>query len=359
VAQGGRLIDVLAAAAMIADAQDAVARTLGAMLRSGRLPSTLMFTGPDGAGKELMAVWLAARLNCTDTENPCGGACASCAKLRHLEHPDVHLIHPVPYRELEKSLPVVIASRREDFFARGEFGNQARSIGIDIVRRIIEATSKLPFEGRRSVVIVSEAHLMTSEAQNAFLKLLEEPPTSTVIILVTEHPDSFLPTVLSRCQQIRFGGLSGDSVARFLETFYSVERGEARRLASMAGGNVRRSIKLLDERFITLRGDAASLLGLVFDRKAKELLGEAEALSRRYTREELVELLEEMTLILSAAMRGEEVPVGTDSTGKVMEGRDIPNDLGRINRAVEHLRRNVDAELTLSQLLLDLANRWY
>ena len=82
-----------------------------------------------------------------------GARCPACAKIRSFEHPDLHLIHPVPSGEWEKDLAAVIESRREDFFAYGEFGTRARSVGIDLIRHVIEALSKQPFEGRRSVVV--------------------------------------------------------------------------------------------------------------------------------------------------------------------------------------------------------------
>jgi DNA polymerase-3 subunit delta' len=320
-----------------------------------------------------MAVRLAAMLNC---EAPgalagCGDrACPSCGKVRNLEHPDLHLIYPVPYGEWERDLAEVVASRREDFFARGEFGHRGRSIGIELVRRVIEALSKFPYEGRRSVVILFEAHLATTEAQNALLKLLEEPPSSAQIILVTEFPDRLLPTILSRCYEIRFEALAPEAVADFLATFYSVERGEAERLAALAQGNLRRAIQLLDERFLNLWKDAVGAVRLVLEGKSKELIGEAAALAGSYTREEAAELLEEATIIFSLIIRNSEGQA-TDRERETLEralgaqrldaaaARDLPGDIRKVSNAMESLRRNADVELTLSQLLLDLAGTWY
>jgi DNA polymerase-3 subunit delta' len=351
---------------MAADAQGTAIRTLDAMIAAERLPPSLLFCGPPGSGKELLAVELAARLNCEHGPSQSCDECPSCAKINNLEHPDVHLIYPVPSREPEKSLPIVIESRREDFFNSGEFGNRARSIGINLTRRIAEALSKQPYEGRHTVVLIFEAHLMTTEAQNAFLKLLEEPPPSAVIILISEFPDRFLPTVLSRCQQLRFVPAGSDVVARFLEAFYSVEPEEARRLSLGAVGNLRKGIKLLDTRFLELRSDAESLIHLAAGGKAKELLGEAESLAHRYTREETEELFGEMVAVLRACMRGNsggsDPETSVDKTITALLNNklhEIPADITRINRAGAALKRNADLELTLTQLLLDLAGKWY
>jgi len=368
--RGGREIDILEAARTVAGGQNRIELLLNRFVETGTVPHSLLFTGPEGSGKALLAVEFAARLNCASGGGLPDGGCPSCGKVRRLEHPDLHLVFPVPYGAWEKALPVVIESRREDFFAHGEFGSRARSIGIDIIRGVIEAVSKRPFEGRRNVVVVFEAHLMTTEAQNAFLKLLEEPPPSAVLALVTEFPDKLLETVQSRCRQLRFNFLPAGLVAAFLERFYSVEAGEAKRISLLAEGNLRRGVRLLEEGFIDMRRDAASIVQLVAKGRGKELIGEAESLAGRYGREDIVMLLDEVAVLLRLLMRAQagiasddekrliDEMVGPEAGGKAAE-RDIPADLRKINRAAGNLSRNVDAELTLSQLLLDLTGKWY
>jgi DNA polymerase-3 subunit delta' len=343
---------------------------LGHFIETATVPHSLLFTGPEGTGKALLAVELAARLNCESGGGLPDGECPSCGKVRRFEHPDLHLVFPVPYGEWRKALPVVIESRREDFFAHGEFGSRARSIGIDIIRGVIEAVSKHPFEGRWNVVVVFEAHLMTTEAQNAFLKLLEEPPPSAVLVLVTEFPDKLLETVRSRCRQLRFDFLSAEHVAAFLERFYSVEKGEAKRISLLAEGNLRRGVRLLEEGFIDMRRDAATVVRLVAEGGSRELIGEAEGIAGRYGREDIGMLLDEMAVLFRLLMRVQAGIASDDErrligevlgpeTGAKAGSRDIPSDLRRINRAADNLSRNVDAELTISQLLLDLTGKWY
>ena len=376
-------MDILAAAETIARAQARVGPLLEGLAASGKLPPSLVFAGPEGAGKELMAVKLAAALNCEGRgpEAACGagGRCGACSKIRTLEHPDFHLIYPVPHGEIDAGLPLVLESRREDFFARGEFANRGRSIGIDLVRLVIEALSKHPFEGRRAVVALFEAHLATVEAQNALLKLLEEPPAFAAIVLVTEYSDRLLPTIRSRCHEVRFDPLAAGVIAGFLEEFYSVEKEEAKRLAALAQGNLRRGINLLEERFLGLWKDAAAVVGLVIEGKTRELITEAEELAgysesrrrnRGYSREDITELLEEMIILFGLFIRNrdgraEESEKGilADSIGAerlaAAAARDLPGDIRKITSAIESLRRNADMELTLSHLFLDLTHAWY
>lgn len=326
------------------------------MISTDTLPASLLFTGPEGSGKELAAMQLAALIECA--EGTACGECPACGSVSTLEHPDVHLVYPVPSVDREKNVPVIIESRREDFLARGEFGNRARSIGIEQIRAVMERISRQPFSGPRSLVIVMEAHKATIEAQNAFLKVLEEPPASSIIILVTERADLLLPTIISRCSEIRFDPLPDEVTAEFLETFLSMEKGEAERISSIAGGNIQRAARLLDERFLGLRKDAATLVGLVYEGKARRLPAEAEAAAHNYSREETADLLDEMAAIMRSLLRGSETEISPE-VASAASSRDIPADIRKLSTASRNLRRNVDIELTLAQLLLDLTGRWY
>jgi DNA polymerase-3 subunit delta' len=104
------------------------------------------------------------------------GTCAACTRIAQGMHPDVVIVEP------------------------GDSG----SIKIEPIREVIKAAGYRPFEGRRRVVIINEADAMAASPQNALLKVLEEPPPSSVFILVTARPDMLLPTVQSRCQRLRF-----------------------------------------------------------------------------------------------------------------------------------------------------------
>jgi DNA polymerase III subunit delta' len=165
-------------------------RLAGLLARSvGRdgLPPSLIFSGPAGSGAREMATALAQALNCLspvwfdDAEagapgrDACG-TCAACSRIARGMHPDVLVVVP------------------------GDNG----SIRIDQVRDVIDRSAFRPFEGRRRVVIVDEADTMAPPAQSALLKTLEEPPPSSVFVLVTSRPDMLLPTVQSRCPRLRF-----------------------------------------------------------------------------------------------------------------------------------------------------------
>src|SRR5580765_1169918 len=171
-------------------------RLAGLLARSvGRdaLPPSLIFSGPAASGTRDMATALGQALNCLSpttfgeagpaARDACG-TCTACTRIARGVYPDVLVVAP------------------------GDNG----SIRIDQIRDVIDRAAFRPFEGRRRVVIVDEADLMAAPAQSALLKTLEEPPPSSVFVLVTSRPDMLLPTVQSRCPRLRFPAGGNDAV---------------------------------------------------------------------------------------------------------------------------------------------------
>ena len=167
-------------------------RLVGLLARSVRrhtLPPSLIFSGRAGSGTRETAIATAQAMNCL---SPAGegelwdscGTCSACTRIARGVHPDVLLVEP------------------------GDTG----SIKIEQVRDVIDRAGYRPFEGRRRVVIIDDADAMAAPAQNALLKTLEEPPSSSVFILVTARPDMLLATVQSRCPRLRFPAGERDAV---------------------------------------------------------------------------------------------------------------------------------------------------
>ncbi|PYR93771.1 MAG: DNA polymerase III subunit delta' [Acidobacteria bacterium] len=205
----------------------------------GSLPPSLIFSGPDGIGKRMAAVALAQALNCErpipwpeDSGVSGCGECAACRRIVRGVHADVLFIEPA----------------------------DTGSIGIDQVREAIDRAAYRPFEGRKRVVIVDEADTLVQAAQNALLKTLEEPPAASVFVLVTARPDLLLPTVRSRCQQLRFGPLAPADVADVLMREHGMASEEARAAAAASDGSIGRAIDGGADEIVASREAAARLL---------------------------------------------------------------------------------------------------
>jgi DNA polymerase-3 subunit delta' len=165
-----------------------------------------IFHGPSGMGKSRLAHELAREINCLGDS---AGLCARCKLFAADAYPDLILLGP------------------ED----------KASIGIPQAKELVRTLSLSPYyaQGTR-VVLVEEAHLLTTEAQNALLKIIEEPPAHTIFILITDRIDALLPTIQSRCAAIYFPQVTESEIASFLARDHNIKPSDAAGIAAAAEG---------------------------------------------------------------------------------------------------------------------------
>ncbi|MCY1076798.1 DNA polymerase III subunit delta' [Archangium lansingense] len=204
-----------------------------AALRGGSVHHAYLFAGPEGVGKELAAVGLAQALTCPEKPNEGCGSCSSCTRLAKGSHPDVSWLMPDAQR-VERGL-----AGRSDIQ-----GTPSREIRVEQIRGLLERITLRGLESKRKVAIVVDAHMMNPQAQNAFLKTLEEPPADTTLILLASAPDKMLPTIRSRCSKVYFGPLPVGFVAERLQKERKLDPQTAELAAVMAGGSLGRALAL-------------------------------------------------------------------------------------------------------------------
>ncbi len=221
--------------------QERIKKRLERDLEQGRLAPSLIFHGLPGIGKERMAFYLAQSILCIESESGACGECFSCRKVSRLLHPDVQWLFPKPGSvdddELEK---IIDRKSREDFY-KPVFGKSS-SHAIDAIRRLRTISSKSPYEGDSKVFIITEVDRMTVEAANAFLKLLEEPPDDTVILMTTSRLHALLPTIRSRCEEIRFSPIPLGELRKILVEDLGISPEIADQLSRFSEGSLGRVI---------------------------------------------------------------------------------------------------------------------
>jgi DNA polymerase-3 subunit delta' len=182
-------------------------------VKAGRIPHALLLSGPRGTGKRTLTRYLAQAILCRDPDGACG-SCPECKRFLSGTHPDVHIV-----------------------------STDARSIGVDEIRALRDQISLKPFEGGRHIAIIEQADKMTTAAQNALLKTLEEPSGGAVFLLITDLPGAILPTIKSRARRLRFSPLTIESCAQALGG-WGIEPTRARVLAGLAQGAVGRALDI-------------------------------------------------------------------------------------------------------------------
>jgi DNA polymerase-3 subunit delta' len=234
--------------------------------RQNRLPHAMIFAGPEGVGKCSLALLMAQYVNCLSPgDSGACGACSACKRImaviecRHLEcesakaegfcgtcptcrlrtrrHPDIQLIEPIK-----------------------------TTISIDQVRELIRETAFQPLEARYRVIILDPAEQMRPEAHNSLLKTLEEPPSRTIIILVTTNPYILLETIRSRSRLLQFGAIPQAQIERYLMVHEGKGAEEARLAAVFSGGCLAAALAFDTEEYRDIRNQALRFVDLLLNR---------------------------------------------------------------------------------------------
>jgi len=218
--------------------QAAAVDYLRSALRAGRAPHGYLFQGPFGVGKKTAAAALAQVLLCHQPP-AADRACGKCRSCRWLaaqknflsDHPDLLPLLKNPGKDNEKLV-----------------GDQEQIIPLDAVQALSEKLHRTPSQGSRRVVVIPEAHRMCAgqaEAANAFLKTLEEPPPSSIVILTSSRPEALLETIVSRVQPVRFRRLAAQDILKGLAASRKPEA-ERELAAVLSDGSLGRAKELLD-----------------------------------------------------------------------------------------------------------------
>jgi DNA polymerase-3 subunit delta' len=208
-----------------------VSKVMQAALEAGRSAQAYLFFGPGGCGKKTAAMALAQALFCRQEPNKGCGSCTDCRRVREGKHPD--------------------------FFV---FGPQGSSFKVEQVRDILREAAMKPYEASRRVMVLDKVELMSPEAANALLKVLEEPNASLCFVLVTTSRAKILPTIASRCQAMRFGPLPEPVLAGLIERDMGLSAPEAKALAGLSGGSLRTAQRLSGEQGAEIRELAEGFL---------------------------------------------------------------------------------------------------
>ncbi|MCX5657182.1 MAG: DNA polymerase III subunit delta' [Candidatus Omnitrophica bacterium] len=227
--------------------------------KQGKVGHAYLFYGPEGVGKALVAKFFAQLLNCEGKDDKPCYECNSCRKIEDKNHPDIFWIKP-----------------EED------------SMGIKIlaVREIQERISFKTYEAKYKIFIIEDADKLLEDAANCLLKTLEEPPAGSVLILIAKNREKIIPTIISRCQSVRFKSLNLTALENFLKDKFGIDKDKAEFLSRISEGSPGRASSFFMSGYLERRN-------LVLD----ELFGKKEFEDAIWMGKKM--LIENMEIILS------------------------------------------------------------
>ncbi len=314
--------------------------------RKGRFPHALFFVGPAGVGKRTFARVLAQAILCearAEHELKACGLCTSCKLVAADAHPDL------------------LETRRPE---------DKQDVSVELVRQLCDWFALKPMRGARKVAILDDADDLTTEASNAFLKTLEEPPPGAILILIGTAPELQLETVVSRCQVERFAPLPAEELADLLlEKEVVSDRAAALELASMGEGSIARAMALADPEtarfrrvlFEELAGPAATAPDLASRMLAFARTGARESAEQRRRAELMVG---EIARLLQAALKARvglalegpapEIAQASAQLAQHLSPEQLVSILDRCLEAEYHIGRRLYLPLVLESFIHDL-----
>ena len=347
--------------------------------KAGKIAHAQLFCGPEGIGKLPLAIAYARYLSCTNPgEDDACGTCPSCIKYNKLAHPDLHFVFPVvkkkskdtisddyitEWRELVNSNPYFNLN-----IWLNEMGaeNQQAQIFVKESDDIIRKLSLKSSQGGYKIMIIWLPEKMNMECSNKLLKLLEEPPTQTVFLLVSEEPDMLLTTIQSRTQRFNLHGIELEKMVATLCHQYGIQEKDAIDISRQSEGNFLKALETihLSEEHKQFFEQFVNLMRLSYQRKIREMKLWSETMAamgrerqkhfltycQRMIRENFIYNFQEPSLTY---LNQEEQNFSSRFAPFVNE-RNVIGIMNELSEAQRHIEQNVNARMVFFDFSLKM-----
>lgn len=321
--------------------QDKILALLDHSLRGNNLAHAYLFVGRRHVGKRTLALNLAQALNCDDPEPPCG-QCHSCHRILNHKHADVTSV---------------------DLDSRAE-------IGIDDMRELQRLANLPPYEGKCKVFIIDDAEYLSTEAANSLLKILEEPPSKVVWLLLATEEQRLLPTIVSRCQRMELKPISLEETQKILIDSYNIEFAKARVLAHICHGCLGWALSTLtDDNLSRQRFQRVAKLSSLTTASLEQRFAYAQELASQFSqnRSSMAEVMEGWLgwwhdLMLTKggckeAITNIDYEPTLEKQASVLSLSEIKEFIVNLSLVREEISKNVNPRLALESLMLNLPRK--
>jgi DNA polymerase III subunit delta' len=334
--------------------QEPSIRFLSTLLQKGMIPNALLFTGPKGVGKKMAAFSFAMAANCIGMNKPqktssgqnieggvfptepCG-MCKHCRKFISGSHPDFIRIDP-----------------------------EGQGTKIAQIRELRQILAMKPFEAKLRVVVISKADTLNQEASNALLKVLEEPPYRTILILITSQISDLLSTIVSRCQHIRFHPIPINLLAAALMQDFKMDQKEAEFIAIMSNGSFSKALTLQNTDWKFRRNWIIKEIENMEPTSVLVILALAEKIAKSKDKESIHDLLEMLEiwyrdLVIAKYCPDKIINKDLMENVRTVSQRYRQNILlkriSAVQQAQKEIKANVNSRLILEDLFIALAEK--
>ena len=321
--------------------QDRILALLDHSLKQSNTAHAYLLVGPPHMGKKTLALNLAQALNCDGSEPPCG-QCHSCRRILEGKHADV--------------ISTDLDSKTE--------------VGIDDIRALQRLANLPPYEGKCKVFIIEDAEYMSTEAANALLKTLEEPPPKVVWLLLSAEELRLLPTIISRCQRLELKPVPSEQVEQILVTLYNVDLGKAKLLARLCHGCLGWALSALaDEGVLNQRSQRLTKLSSLLTASIEQRFTYAQELATQFSqdRRSVAEAMEFwlgwwrdlmfINLGCREAITNIDYAMALQRQAKSLSVSEIKQFLSSLRLLQEEISKNVNPRLVVESLMLNMPRR--
>ncbi|MBP2072157.1 DNA polymerase-3 subunit delta' [Thermoanaerobacterium butyriciformans] len=281
-----------------------------------------------------MAKYFAMMINCKNGSKPCL-SCPSCIQMISGNHPDIFFIEP-----------------------------DGISIKVETLRNVVINNAYVkPYNSYKKIFIIKEAEKMTEQAQNSILKTLEEPPEYGLFILTSSKMEGLLPTIVSRCEIIRFTRESDEVIEDYLINEKKIDRSMAKKIASIANGNYGKANLLIDEGYSKVRSELGDILYNVINQdKALRLESFKFFDENREMIDDIIDIMFSYLrdLMIFKLLGSEECIINKDMSDKLrmlstnLTGFKLNNIINEIEELAFNLKSNVNYQLAIEKFLLNI-----
>ncbi|HTM66604.1 MAG TPA: DNA polymerase III subunit [Flavipsychrobacter sp.] len=348
------------------------------MLEENRLPHALLIAGAEGTGGLPLALAFAQYIFCSNKQgNDSCGNCSNCHKAAKLEHADLHISFPsIPPKPNTKAMSRHFIQEFREFIVQTPYGstydwlqfinadNKQGNITAEECREIIDTLNLKSYEGGKKVQIIWRAEYLGKEG-NILLKLIEEPPADTLLILIAEDLEDILPTILSRTQAIRLAPVAAADIAYALAERSLADTKKAAQIAHIANGSFTEALRLVRHTENDLFPEVRRLFNALFTNNGMEISKFADDWSKKGREQEknflqyVIQLLEQTIRArylpqVPPALPEEEQQFVRKLAGNAIGFEVLQQMMEEISKTIYYIERNAHGKTQLHALSIKL-----